>query len=71
MDRIYTTYEWNRLRYPALSLWKQGIRSGDRTIIQLQYGYSDHETDILCLILASMEETANAYLKDYNPDLGF
>lgn len=60
-----------RARYVAHSLWTQGIRSSDRVIIHLQYGYTDHETDILCSVLAEMERVAQARLKDYNPDIGF
>lgn len=60
-----------RAKYDAVKLWEQGIRSGDRTIITLMYGYNDHEADILCSRLARMEEIANNRLKDYNPDLGF
>lgn len=71
MSKPYTCYEWNRLRYDADRLWKQGIRSGDRTIIELQYGYSEHDAAILCEQLASRERVANHWLETYNPDLGF
>ena len=67
----YSCYEWNRLRYRALSLFEQGIRSGDETVIQLCYGYGDKDTYILCQILARCEQIANSELKDYNPELGF
>ena len=60
-----------RARYTAYSLFHQGIRSSDRTIIQLQYGYNDHDADILCAVLANMEQIANYNLEHYNPDLGF
>ena len=60
-----------RARYEAHSLFQQGIRCTDRTIIQLQYGYNDHEADILCSILDEMEKVANRNLADYNPDIGF
>lgn len=56
-----------RAKYEADLLWEQGIRSGDRTIITLQYGYSEHDADILCSILARWE----ASTKDYNPEIGF
>ena len=56
-----------RARYVAARLWKQGLRSCDRTIIELQYGYTEHETDIICKRLAGME----AQTKDYNPEIGF
>ena len=67
----YSCYEWNRLRYRALSLFDQGIRQGDDTIIQLCYGHNEKETYILCQILARFEEIANSELKYYNPELGF
>ena len=60
-----------RARYTANSLFLQGIRSSDRTIIQLQYGYNDHDADILCTVLANMEQIADYNLEHYNPDLGF
>lgn len=60
-----------RARYVADSLWKQGIRSGDRTIITQMYGYSEHDTDILCAVLADMERIAEVNMKNYNPELGF
>ena len=67
-------YEWamsldnpTRAAYVADSLWKQGIRSGDRTIIMLVYGHTEHETDIICRVLAGKEARA----KDYNPEIGF
>lgn len=56
-----------RAKYEADKLWRQGIRSGDHTIIQLQYGYSEHDTDILCGILERWERRA----KYFNPNLGF
>ena len=58
-------------RYTAHRLWKQGLRASDRTILELQYGYTGHDLDVLCSVLAEMEQTANNKLKDYNPDLGF
>lgn len=67
----YSCYEWNRMRYDSHRLWKQGIRSGDRTIIQLQYGYDDHDTEIICAQLAEWESAANHRLKEYNPEIGF
>lgn len=60
-----------RAKYEADKLWKQGIRSGDRTIIQLQYGYNDKDTEIICAQLAEWESAANHRLKYYNPELGF
>ena len=60
-----------RARYTALSLFQQGIRATDRTIIQLQYGYNDHDADILCSVLDEMEKIADHNLANYNPDLGF
>ena len=60
-----------RARYNALSLWKQGLRASDRDAIILCYGYSEHDADILCEILQRMENGANVYLQDYNPDIGF
>lgn len=71
MNRDYTPYEWNRLRYDAVNLWKQGLRSGDHTIILLQYGYSERDTEILCLILKALEESADAEIRQYNPEIGF
>ena len=71
MKPSYSAYEWNRLRYPAHSLWKQGIRSGDSTIIELMYGYDQHDTEILCALLAELESIADARLRDYNPEIGF
>jgi len=59
-----------RAAYAAHSLWKQGIRSADRVIINLQYGYNDHETDILCAKLEEMERVANHRLEEFNPDIG-
>lgn len=56
-----------RARYAADRLWKQGIRSGDKEIIMLCYGFTEHDADILCKRLASME----AQTKDYNPEIGF
>ena len=70
-SRNYPAYDWNRLRYPADSLWQQGIRSCDRTVIMLMYGYSGYDADILCEILAERERVADYYLNYYNPDLGF
>jgi len=71
-------YDWvtsldnpTRAKYAAHRLWKQGIRSLDRTVITLVYGYNEHETDILCSVLDELERIANARLDDYNPDLGF
>jgi len=60
-----------RARYTAARIWQQGLRAGDRTIIQLHYGYDDHDTDIICARLAELEQIANNRLKDFNPDLGF
>lgn len=67
-------YEWvmsidnpTRAKYVAHRLWKQGVRSSDRTIIVLCYGHTEHEADILCEILKCFENRA----KDYNPDIGF
>ena len=60
-----------RAQYAAESLWKQGLRAGDRTIIILQYGYTEHEADILCEILAERERVANKWLDEYNPEIGF
>ena len=71
MSKPYTCYEWNRLRYDADRLWKQGIRSGDRTIIELMYGYSEHDATILCDQLAERERITDHYLEDYNPEIGF
>ena len=56
-----------RARYRAHSLWKQGIRSGDREVIILCFGHTEHEADILCERLKHLEARA----KDYNPELGF
>ena len=62
------------LNNPALaesaadSLWSQGIRSGDRTIIELQYAYSVPETDVICAILAERERKANAWLHSQKSD---
>lgn len=67
----YGCYEVNRMRYDSHRLWKQGIRSGDKTIIQLQYGYDDKDTEIICAQLAEWESAANHRLKYYNPELGF
>ena len=58
-------------KYIADGLWKQGLRAGDRTIIILQYGFSEHDADILCAVLARMEEVANHNLQNYNPEIGF
>jgi hypothetical protein len=73
-----TANEWvnsldnpTRARYAAARLWQQGLRAGDRTIIQLHYGYNDHDADILCSRLAKLESIANNRLKDFNPDIGF
>lgn len=60
-----------RARYTAARLWQQGLRSGDRVVIQLNYGYDDHDADILCARLADLEQIANTRLKDFNPDIGF
>lgn len=60
-----------RARYEADKLWNQGLRATDREILQLQYGYDDHDADILCAVLAERERAADAQLKTYNPDLGF
>ena len=60
-----------RARYAAENLWKQGLRAGDRTIIILQYGYTEYEADILCEILAERERVANKWLAEYNPEIGF
>lgn len=67
----YSAYEWNRLLYDAHRLWQQGIRSGDSTIIHLQYGYDDHDTAILCAQLAELAVKANYELAHYNPEIGF
>ena len=66
-----TAYEWNRLRYDAHRLWKEGLRAGDATIIELMYGYSPRDTEILCMILAEVEQVADARLANYNVDIGF
>lgn len=60
-----------RARYTAARLWQQGLRSGDRTIIQLHHGFNDHEMDIICARLAELERIANNRLNDFNPDLHF
>ena len=60
-----------RAKYDADRLWRQGLRASDRTIIQLQYGYDDHDTDILCQVLAERERVADNILETYNPELGF
>jgi len=60
-----------RAKYVAHSLWQQGLRSGDRTILELQYGFNPHEVEIISARLAELESIADARLKDYNPDLGF
>lgn len=59
------------MRYAAHALWKQGIRSGDSTIIELMYGFSPQETQVLCCILQMMERTAEARLRYYDPEIGF
>lgn len=73
-----TANEWamsldnpTRAKYTALGLWYEGIRASDRTVIELCYGFSERDTDILCEVLQRMEDVANNILKDYNPDLGF
>ena len=73
-----TANEWvmsldnpTRARYVAHGLWKQGLRASDRDVIQLCHGYTDHEMDVRCSMLQRMEETADNYLRNYNPDLGF
>lgn len=58
-------------KYVAHSLWQQGLRASDRTILELQYGYTGHDLDVICAVLEEMESIANNRLKDYNPDLGF
>lgn len=40
----------------ARILWEQGICSWNRTIINLQYGYNDHDTDLICACLSEMEK---------------
>ena len=58
-------------KYEADRLWQQGLRSGDRTIIILQYGYSEHDADILCSLLANFEAVATVRANYYNPEIGF
>lgn len=60
-----------RAKYEADRLWKQGLRAGDKTIIMLQYGYDEHDTNILCNVLAEKEQIANHRLDEYNPEIGF
>ena len=60
-----------RAKYEAHILWQQGLRSSDRTILNLQYGYNDHECDILCAILENAERVADHNLKEFNPEIGF
>lgn len=56
-----------RVKYDADRLRQQGIRSGDREVIILCYGYTEREADLLCARLKVLE----AQRKDYNPDIGF
>ena len=58
-------------RYAADRLWKQGLRASDRTILELMYGYTGHDLDVLCAVLDDMEQVADARLKYYNPEIGF
>lgn len=58
-------------RYTAHRLWLEGIRSSDAELIRLCYGYSDTETDAIIAFLQEIQEKADAYLKEYNPEIGF
>lgn len=60
-----------RARYAAARLWQQGLRAGDKDIIMLCHGYTEHEAEILSLRLAELEAIAEHRLADYNPDIGF
>lgn len=60
-----------RAKYAADHLWKQGLRAEHKTIIMLQYGYDEHDADILCSVLAERAQIADYRLEKYNPELGF
>lgn len=47
------TYE--DLKAAAESLWNQGLRASDRTIIELQYGYTEPELTAICDLLGERE----------------
>lgn len=70
-DWVMSLNNLSRVKYVVDRLWKQGIRSEDRTIIMLQYGYDEYDADILCSALAEREQIANYRLKEYNPEIGF
>ena len=58
MENITTpsaTMDPARAAHDAGLLFSQGLRSTDRTILRLQYGYTDAETDALCACLAHLE----------------
>lgn len=56
-----------RARHTAYRLWDEGIRSSDREIIILCYGYTENEADTLIKWLKVLEARA----ENYNPEIGF